>query len=103
MARWMSVSLLCLAGVSHAAQGLYYLPATELAIDAISKQAEVLAADERVSAVDAQARALAIGSYELSATVIPQRRRTNTGQSLDEFEVELGRPFRLPGKAPLDR
>lgn len=103
MTRWMSVSILCVACVSHAAHGQNYLPATELAIDAIAKQAEVLAADERVSAVDAQARALAIGSYELSATVIPQRRRTNTGQSLDEFEVELGRPFRLPGKAPLDR
>ncbi|MDY6949050.1 MAG: TolC family protein [Pseudomonadota bacterium] len=103
MTRLMTVSILCLAGAFQPVFGQNFLPPTELAIDAIAKQAEVLAADERVSAVDAQARALAIGSYELSATVIPQRRRTNTGQSLDEFEVELGRSFRLPGKVPLDR
>jgi outer membrane protein, heavy metal efflux system len=96
---WMQI-LACAWPIANAQN---YLPATELAIDAISQQAEVLAADERVSAVDAQARALAIGSYEFGATLIPQRRRTDAGQSLDEFEVELGRPFRLPGKAPLDR
>jgi outer membrane protein TolC len=92
------VCLMCLP--AHAQN---YLPPTELAIEAISQQAEVLAADERVQAAQAQANALAVGSYEFEATLIPQRRRTNAGQSFDEFEVQVGRPLRLPGKAPLDR
>lgn len=94
---------ICLLAVLQAARAQDYLPASELAIEAISRQAEVLAADERAAAVDAEARALALGSYELEATLIPQRRRTDAGETLDEFEAQLGRAFRLPGKAPLDR
>src|SRR5687768_12732419 len=94
-------SCVCLMGLPVHAQN--YLPTSELAIEAISQQAEVLAADERVQAAQAQANALALSSYEFEATLIPQRRRTHAGQSYDEFEVQVGRPFRLPGKAPLDR
>jgi cobalt-zinc-cadmium efflux system outer membrane protein len=92
-----------LLAASQAAHAQDFLPAAEIVLEAISQRAEVLAADERVAAVDAQARALALGSHELEATLIPQRRRTDAGQSLDEFEAQLGRAFRLPGKAPLDR
>lgn len=102
MLRW-TIAILCWLGVAQAAQAQNYLPATELAIDAIARQAEVLAADERAAAVDSEARALAIGSYELEATLIPQRRRTDAGESMDEFEAQVGRAFRWPGKAPLDR
>src|SRR5437868_8023362 len=48
-------------------------------------------------------RTLAAGSYEFGVTLITQRRRTDNGESFDEFEVELGRSMRLPGKARLDR
>lgn len=94
--------VLWLAGVA-AVQGQDYLPAPELVLEAIGQQAEVLAADERVAAAQAQARALAVGSYELEASLVPQRRRTDHEGEFDEFEVQLGRQFRLPGKAPLDR
>ena len=96
-------SMLCLFGVSQTISAQSYLPPLEVAMEAIAQQAEVLAADDRVAAVDAEARALSIGSYELEATVIPQRRRTREGQSLDEFEAQVGRSFRWPGKAALDR
>ena len=96
-------SMLCLIAVSQTIAAQDYLPPLEVAVQAIAQQAEVLAADERAAAVDAQARALSRGSYELEATLIPQRRRTDGGQSFDEFEAQLGRAFRLPGKAPLDR
>jgi outer membrane protein TolC len=99
----LTISMMCLLGVSEAISAQSYLPPMEVALHAIEEQAEVLAADERVHAVDAQARALSLGSYELEATLIPQRRRTNAGQSMDEFEAQVGRAFRLPGKAPLDR
>lgn len=97
------VSMLCLFGVSQTISAQSYLPPLDVAMDAIARQAEVLAADERAAAVDAEARALSLGSYELEATVIPQRRRTDSGQSLDEFEAQVGRSFRWPGKAALDR
>ncbi len=97
------LSMLCLIGVSPPISAQDYLPPLEVAVEAIAQQAEVLAADERSAAVDAEARALSRGSYELEATLIPQRRRTDGGQSFDEFEAQVGRPFRLPGKAPLDR
>jgi cobalt-zinc-cadmium efflux system outer membrane protein len=97
------LSVLCLLGVSQTTSAQNYLPPLDVVMEAITQQAEVLAADERAGAVDAEARALSMGSYELEATVIPQRRRTNSGQSFDEFEAQVGRAFRLPGKAPLDR
>lgn len=99
----LRLSMLCLLGVSQTIAAQSYLPPFEVAMDAIAQQAEVLAADERAAAVDAEARAIAIGSHEFEASVIPQRRRTNAGESLDEFEAQVGRAFRLPGKAPLDR
>ncbi|GFE82085.1 hypothetical protein GCM10011487_40850 [Steroidobacter agaridevorans] len=96
-------SMLCLIAVSPTISAQNYLPPVELAVEAIAQQAEVLAADERAAAVDAEARALSRGSYELEATLIPQRRRTDGGEGFDEFEAQVGRAFRLPGKAPLDR
>lgn len=98
-----TISMICLLGVSQTISAQSFLPPVEVVMDAITQQAEVLAADERATAVDAQARALSLGSYELEATLIPQRRRTHAGQSMDEFEAQVGRNFRLPGKAPLDR
>lgn len=99
----LAIAIVCVLSASQAVRAQEYLPATELVIDAISKQAEVLAADERAVAADAQAKARAVGSYELEATLIPQRRRVDRGGSMNEFEAQVGRSFRLPGKAPLDR
>ncbi len=91
---------LCLVPVSR---GQSYLPPAERVMEAIEQQAEVLAADERAAAAGAQARALALGGYEFEASLTPQQRRTQTEGNFDEFEVQLSRQFRLPGKAPLDR
>jgi hypothetical protein len=99
----LTIAIAGLLAASHAAGAQDFLPTTELVIDAIAKQAEVLAADERAAAVDAQAKALALGSHEFEATLIPQRRRVHGDQTMDEFEAQVGRSFRLPGKAPLDR
>ncbi|MCC7247819.1 MAG: TolC family protein [Lysobacter sp.] len=79
-----------------------YLPPEERIASALAAQPDVRAAAARLRTAHADARALEIGAYELEATVIPQRRRTDGG-GYDEWEAQLSRRIRLPGKARLDR
>lgn len=80
-----------------------YLPPAELIAPALLAQPEVQAAVARVEAARAEARALDVGSHEYEATIIPQRRTTDLSGSYAEWEAQIGRKVRLPGKARLDR
>lgn len=83
-----------------------WLPETALADAAIAAQPAVRAAMSRVDAAGAQARARAAGPHELEVSAIPQVRRADVDDGTrryDEFEAQIGRGFRWPGKVALDR
>lgn len=80
-----------------------FLPPEPVALGAITHHPIVLAATADVRKAEADARALARGSHELELNVIPQRRETTGGPTFHEYEGQLQRAFRLPGKARLDR
>lgn len=79
------------------------LPPSDLVLRAISGTPEVRRAEAGVATADAQARMRASGSYEGQVTVIPQRRRVEGDRTYNEWELDVTRPIRLPGKAKLDR
>lgn len=80
-----------------------FLPPEGLIVAALAGQPEVRAAAARLAAARAEQRALAVGSYETEATLIPQRRDTDADGRYREWEAQLTRSIRLPGKARLDR
>lgn len=70
---------------------------------AIASHPAVIAADARLSAARAAARALALGPHELTASATVQRRSIETGEAFREYDASVARAVRLPGKASLDR
>ena len=87
----------------HAAQ---WLPNPLRVAQAIGAQPEVQAARARLDAARAQARARAVGPHEVIASAIVQQRNVDEaegGRGCREYEVQVGRAFRLPGKVALDR
>lgn len=80
-----------------------FLPPDRLIAPALTAQPEVRAAAARLAAAAAEQRALDVGSYETEATVIPQRRDTAAEGRYREWEAQISRRIRLPGKARLDR
>ncbi|TGY31035.1 MULTISPECIES: TolC family protein [Stenotrophomonas] len=98
----LAATLLAWLPAIAAAQATY-LPPDELIANALMAQPEVQAASARAVAARAEARALAAGSYEYEASVIPQRRTTDASGDYSEWEAQVGRRIRLPGKARLDR
>ena len=104
MKRWLGGLLLvgCMAANANEA-GDPMLPPADLVLRAISNTPEVRRAEAGVTAADAQARMRASGSYEGQVTVIPQRRRVEGDRTYNEWELDVSRPVRLPGKARLDR
>ena len=99
----LAAAMLALLPAAGFAQPASYLPPEELIAPALAAQPEVRAAAARVDAASAGARALAVGSYEFEASVIPQRRRTDAEGDFSEWEAQIGRRIRLPGNARLDR
>ena len=88
------------------AQAQEWLPDPALADAAISAQPTVRAAMRRVDVAGAQARVREVGAHEFVVSAIPQIRRTDVGsgnRNYNEFEAQLGRSFRWPGKVVLDR
>ncbi len=79
------------------------LPDEALVLRALLEQPEVRAAAARTQAAGADARALAAGPHEWALMAAPTARRTDAGANWTEWEVQLGRSLRLPGKARLDR
>ncbi len=81
------------------------LPPAEAVAQAISAQAEVRAAGARLDAARADADARRVGSGEWSLSSIVQQRRSDesSGQlHYPEYELQLGRNLRWPGKRTLD-
>lgn len=79
------------------------LPPAQLAMRAIERVPEVQAAAAELARAEADARLRAVGTHETQISVIPQRRRVEGGPTFNEWEAEVSRAVRWPGKARLDR
>jgi outer membrane protein TolC len=96
----LAATALFTATAAHAEPGLPDTAAVTAALDA---HPSVEAARARTSAARAQARALSRGSHEFTFTGSYINRSVDREGSFDEFDAQLTRPIRLPGKARLDR
>ncbi|HCT25995.1 MAG TPA: transporter, partial [Stenotrophomonas sp.] len=79
------------------------LPPVEVVRLALQGHPQLLAARAEREASGYGAEAVQRGPYEFEASVTPQRRRTDIDGRFNEWEAQLGRSVRLPGKARLDR
>ncbi|MEN2786887.1 TolC family protein [Sphingomonas qilianensis] len=79
------------------------LPPPAMVTAALDEHPSVLAAGARVTAAQAQAGALAKGPHEITVTGSAMRRSVDREGGYQEFDATVSRPFRLPGKAALDR
>ncbi|WP_353229975.1 TolC family protein [Novosphingobium sp.] len=98
-------------GTSHAAapdSAEPGLPARPDVLQALDDHPNVGAANARTDAARAEADALAQGPHEYTLTSSYLSRTVHDGTGagngrFDEFEAQVTRPIRLPGKAALDR
>ncbi|BAK65472.1 heavy metal efflux system protein [Sphingobium sp. SYK-6] len=98
--RW---AWLLLAGATMPALAQSDLPPAELAARALDAQPTVEAAVARVTAARAEGDAMRIGPHEITAQGTVSRRSIEQGDRFAEYDATISRPFRLPGKAALDR
>jgi outer membrane protein TolC len=97
-------ALAVVAWVPSLAAGQTYLPPDAQVSAALQAQPAVRAAAARVDVATATRSALAAGSHEVEASVWTQQRHVAVeGRTYNEWEVQISRPIRLPGKAQLDR
>lgn len=102
-ARLLAIALLtCLAPAAARAQRAD-LPAIENVNEALDNHPAVAAALARVQAARAARDMLARGTHEVTVTGSYMRRSVDREGGYDEFDATVTRPFRLPGKAALDR
>lgn len=99
MTRWWLLMLL-LAGPALAEPGL---PPEAAVNEALDTHPSVLAAQARIAAARASARGFAVGSHEVMAQAIIQRRDVRATGVVPEYDLQFTRAIRLPGKAALDR
>lgn len=92
--------LLALAAPASAEPGL---PNEEQVSNALDAYPAVEAARQRVSAARSSARARAASPHDFTVTGSYTRRSIDLEGDFDEFDAELMRGVRLPGKARLDR
>ncbi|MXO73333.1 TolC family protein [Alteraurantiacibacter buctensis] len=78
------------------------LPDAAQVAEALDAHPSVLAARQRVEATRAGAEARAIGPHELTFSGSYVRRDTRIDGGFNEFDTQLSRSVRLPGKARLD-
>jgi len=79
------------------------LPPAEAVERALDEHPSVTAAYARLEAARARADGLSRGNYEFTVQGSYTRRDVNGGAAFDEYDTQLSRPIRLPGKARLDR
>jgi outer membrane protein TolC len=96
-----AVPLACLIAAPLAAEP--GLPPEEAVASALLDHPSVVAAHARLEAARARAEATAKGAHEFTVQGSYVRRDVNGGAAFDEFDAQLSRPIRLPGKARLDR
>ena len=99
------VSLVLWTGVAAAQQVApnTALPPQEVVLQVIEATPEVRAAEAMLARAEAEERMQRVGSHETQFTVIPQQRRVDGGGRYREWEADLSRGVRWPGKARLDR
>ena len=79
------------------------LPPEEAVAAALMEHPSVTAAHARLEAARARAEGIRKGSYEFTVQGSYTRRDVNGGAAFNEYDAQLSRPIRLPGKARLDR
>jgi outer membrane protein TolC len=79
------------------------LPPVELVAGALDNHPAVRAAEARLTAAHARAGMLAAGTQEVTLQGSYVRRTVNNQGVFNEIDATVMRPFRLPGKARLDR
>lgn len=79
------------------------LPDEPVVQQALDEHPSVLAAQARLEAARARAAGLRAGPHEITVQGGYARRDVRGGDTFDEYNAELSRSFRLPGKARLDR
>ena len=79
------------------------LPPEEAVASALLEHPSVIAAHARLDAARARSEATAKGPYEFTMQGSYVRRDVNGGAAFNEYDAQLSRPIRLPGKARLDR
>ena len=104
----MRASVLALAMVLMLAPGTLHaqradLPPVEKVNEALDNHPTVMAAAARVEAARARGDMLRRGTHEATIAGSYIRRSVDREGGYDEFDATLSRPFRLPGKAALDR
>lgn len=103
---WMTLALAAVPARSQApaaGAGASSLPPASLVMRAIERTPEVQAAAAELARAEAEARLRAVGTHELHLSVSPQKRRVEGGPTFNEWQAELSRGVRWPGKARLDR
>jgi outer membrane protein TolC len=104
----MKPSVLALAMLLMLAPGTLHaqradLPPIEKVNEALDNHPTVMAAAARVEAARARGDMLRKGTHEATIAGSYIRRSVDREGGYDEFDATLSRPFRLPGKAALDR
>ncbi|QJR03665.1 TolC family protein [Sphingobium yanoikuyae] len=79
------------------------LPPEPLVVEALDSHPAVAAAQARVRSAEAGAAMLRRGAHEFTFQGTVSRRSAEGEGDYGEYDVNLTRPFRLPGKASLDR
>jgi cobalt-zinc-cadmium efflux system outer membrane protein len=79
------------------------LPPEEAVAAALMEHPSFTAAHARLEAARARADGVRKGSYEFTVQGSYVRRDVNGGAAFNEYDAQLSRPIRLPGKARLDR
>lgn len=79
------------------------LPDPAAVAQALDQHPMVAAARARVGAAEADARAHAKGPHEMTLSTSVTRRTVDFEGQFTEYDAQLMRPIRLPGKASLDR
>lgn len=79
------------------------LPPAEKVNEVLDNHPIVAAAGEHVAAARAHGDMLSRGPHEVAVTGSYIRRTVDREGGYDEFDTTISRPFRLPGKASLDR
>lgn len=94
--------LTCMAPVTGWAQRID-LPPEDQIVAILDNHPTVEAATSRVDAAKAQNDMLRRGPHEVTISGSYLRRTVDREGAYDEFDTTIGRAFRLPGKANLDR
>lgn len=79
------------------------LPAPETVQRALDEHPSVIAAHARLEAARARADGLRKGRHEFTVQGSYIRRDVSGGNQFNEYDAQLSRPIRLPGKARLDK